>query len=618
MGLSFLERLSQGPILCDGAMGTMLYARGIPYERCFDELNLWVPDLVRGIHLDYIRAGAEIIETNSFGANVVKLAEHGLGDRVREINRKAVEIARQAREVAGRPVFIAGSVGPLGKPLAPLGTIKPAEARAAFQEQVEALCEAGADLLILETFYDLEEMCQAVKAARAVCQLPIVAQMTFTEEGVTLTGNTPAEIVSTLEELRVDVIGANCSVGSQPMLAVMKQMLALSHTPLSAQPNAGFPAFAQGRYVYTSSPEYMAEHARQMVELGVRVIGGCCGTTPQHIARMKEALQGVRPAPPQRISVTLAREERQPSPPPPPPLTPLAQKLGRKFVITVEVDPPRSFDARKVLDGATMLKEVGVDAIDVADSPRAQARMSALVLSALIQRHAGIETILHLATRHRNLVALHSQLIGAHALGLRNIFVVMGDLPHIGDYPDATAVSDITASGLIQLINNFNRGVDLTGKPLEEPTSFVVGCALDLGAEDLDREIRVLKRKVQAGARFALTQPVYDPATVERFLTRLGDEFPIPVIMGVLPLRSGRHAEFLHNEVPGIVIPEPVRERVGKAGKAAPQVGIELAVELIEAVKDSVAGVYFMPPFERYEVVPEIMAGLGLPEAEAA
>jgi len=472
-------------------------------------------------------------------------------------------------------------------------------------------------VLILETFYDLEEMCQAVTAARAVCQLPLIAQMTFTEEGLTLTGNTPAEIVSTLEELRVDVIGANCSVGSQPMLAVMEQMLALSHTPLSAQPNAGFPAFAQGRYVYTSSPEYMAEHARRLVELGVRVIGGCCGTTPRHIARMKEALEGVRPAPPQRVSVTFAREKREPVPPPPPPTTLLAQKLGRKFVITVEVDPPRSFDARKVLDSATMLKEAGVDAIDVADSPRAQARMSALALSALIQRHAGIETILHLATRHRNLVALHSELIGAHALGLRNIFVVMGDLPHIGDYPNATAISDISASGLIRLITNFNRGIGLTGKPLEEPTSFVVGCALDLGAEDLDREIRVLKRKAQAGARFALTQPVYDPATVKGFLARLGGEFPIPVIMGVLPLRSERHAEFLHNEVPGIIIPEPVRRRIRQAGKGAPQVGIELAVELIEALKDKVAGVYFMPPFERYEVVPQIMAGLSLPLAEA-
>jgi methionine synthase I (cobalamin-dependent)/5,10-methylenetetrahydrofolate reductase len=591
-------------------MGTMLYGHGIPYERCFDELNLSAPDLVRSIHLDYVQAGAEIIETNSFGANVVKLAEHKLESKVREINHAAVQIARQARDTAGRTVFIAGSVGPLGRSLAPVGNISPAQAQAYFRQQIEALAEAGVDLIMLETIYDLSEMCAAVQAARTVCDLPVVAQMTFTEDGTTLVGNKPAEIISSLEELRVDVIGANCSVGPQPMLHVIEQMLALSHTPISAQPNAGFPAFAQGRYVYTSSPDYMAERARRMVEMGVRIVGGCCGTTPEHIAAIRQALAGVTPIEPQRISVSIARHERQPPPPPAKEVTPLAQKLGRKFVVTVEVDPPKGFDATEILRGATLLREAGVDAIDVADSPRAQARMSALALSALIQRHAGIEVILHVATRHRNLIALHSELTGAHALGVRNVFVVMGDLPHIGDYPAATAVADITPSGLIELLHNFNQGIGISGQPLDEPTAFLVGCAVNFGAENLDRELRVFEKKVAAGAQFALTQPVYDPATVERSLARLGGQFPIPIILGVLPLRSQRHAEFLHNEVPGIVIPDDVMARMRDPAKKPTEEGVRLAQELLLAVQDKVAGAYFMPPFGKYEIVPQVLEGL--------
>ncbi|MFQ5860758.1 MAG: bifunctional homocysteine S-methyltransferase/methylenetetrahydrofolate reductase [Dehalococcoidia bacterium] len=611
---SFLERLERGPVLGDGAVGTQLYARGgVTFDRCFDELNLSQPELVREIHLDYIRAGAEVIETNTFGANRFQLAAYGLATKVREINRQGVLLAREARNLGGRQVWIAGALGPLGKLLAPVGPLSAAHAREAFQEQAQSLMEAGVDLLILETFSDLREMREAVLAVQEMSDLPLIAQMTFTEDGTTAAGDSPAEIVRTLEELKVPVIGANCSVGSHLMLRVMEEMAQVSHTPLSAQPNAGFPAYVRGRFFYLSSPEYMAEHARRMVELGVSLVGGCCGTTPKHTAAMGEGLQGL-PRPPSRVAAGTAVLRERETPPPPPSAaerpTRLAAKLGREFVVTVEVNPPKGFDISDSLVGLDRLNESGLlDAVNVADSSRAQARMSALATCSLIQNRLGMETILHLATRHRNLVALHSELLGAHALGVRNIFAVMGDLPRIGDYPDATAVSDITASGLIRLVKSFNQGIGLTGRPLERPTSFFVGCALNMGADDLDRELRVLERKLEAGADFILTQPVYSPEVVERCWRRLGG-FPVPVIMGVLPLRSSRHAEFLHNEVPGISVPEEVRQRMREAGDRSAEVGMALTLELVESVRDKVAGVYCIPPFERYEVVLEVLEGL--------
>ncbi len=611
MSEGFVQRLKRGPVLCDGAMGTQLYDRGVSFDRCLDELNLSNPELVKSIHLDYIRAGAEVIETNTFGANRVRLATHGLEERVAELNEAGVRIAQEARQLTGQRIWVAGSVGPLGRPLAPLGAVTTAQARQAFAEQVSALAGAGVDLIILETMSDLRELREAVMAAREACDLPIVAQMSFAEDGRTHSGDTPQDIVRALEALGVQVIGANCSVGSEHMLRVVEEMARHTGLPLSAQPNAGFPTFQNGRFLYRSSPEYMAQHARRMVEAGALLVGGCCGTTPAHIAAIRDAIAGVRPA---RLSPATPRRPRAaaraPEPAPPPEPTGLARKLGHKFVVTVEVDPPRGFNVSPILEDLAVLKASGmVDVVDVADNPRAQSHMSALAMCTLIQGRMGMETVLHLALRHRNLVALHSELLGAHALGVRNIFVVMGDLPRTGDYPDATAISDITASGMMKLIKAFNSGVDLAGKPIEQATSFFVGCAFNLTARDMDRELRALEKKLEAGADFILTQPVYDAEAVERARQRLGG-FPVPVLLGVLPLRSLRHAEFLHNEVPGIVVPEAVRERLRLAGDRAAEVGTQLCQELLASVHDRVAGAYFIPPFGRYDVVLGVLEGV--------
>ena len=613
MSEGFIERLRRSPVLCDGAIGTQLYERGgVTFDRCLDELNLSNPELVKSIHLDYIRAGAEIIETNTFGANRMRLTSHGLEERGAEINEAAVQMAREARRLTGQRIWIAGSVGPLGRPLAPPGLITPAQARLVFREQIQVLVNAGVDLLILETFGDLREMREAVIAAREVCSLPIIAQMTFTQEGRTPAGDTPLEIVHALEELGVQVIGANCSVGSEHMLRVVEEMAKVADVPLSAQPNAGFPTYQGGRFFYRSSPEYTAQNARRVVEAGVAVIGGCCGTTPEHIAAIRDALQGVQPARVKSSSATVVSRPSRASPAAPTiEPTGLSRKLGHKFVVTVEVDPPKGFDVSTTLEALLELKASGlVDAIEVADNPRAQSRMSALAMGTLIQSRLGMETTLHLALRHRNLVALQSELLGAHALGVRNVFVVMGDPPSTGDYPDATAISDITPSGMIRLIKAFNAGVDLTGKPIEQATSFFVGCAFNLGAKDMDRELKNLERKVKAGADFILTQPVYTPEAVEQAHLRLGG-FPAPLLLGILPLRGHRHAEFLHNEVPGMVIPQGVRDRMRLAGDRAAQVGIELSQELLRHLRDKVAGAYFMPPFGRYDTVVQVLEGMG-------
>ncbi len=608
----FIERLRGGPVLCDGAMGTQLYERGgVTFDRCLDELNLSNPELVKSVHLDYIRAGAELIETNTFGANRPRLAAHGLEDRVTEINEAAVQLAREARRLTGQRIWIAGSVSSLGRFLSPLGPVTPTQAQQVFREQIEALAKAGADLLILETFTDLREMREAILAAKEVCNLPIIAQMTFTEEGKTPAGDMPADIVQALEALEIQVIGANCSVGSEYMLQVVEQMTRIAKIPVSAQPNAGFPTYQGGRFLYRSAPEYMAQHARRMVEAGVTVLGGCCGTTPEHIAAIRDALQGIRLTHAGRSSVAVVKRPRSTTPPAPAvEPTGLSCKLGRKFMVTVEVDPPKGFDVSSALEALSELKASGlVDAINVADNPRAQGRMSALAMCTLIQSRLGMETILHLALRHRNLVALHSELLGAHALGVRNIFAVMGDLPRTGDYPDATSISDITTSGMIKLIKAFNSGVDLTGRPIEQATSFLVGCALNLGAADMDKELRTLDRKLKAGADFILTQPVYTAEAVEKARQRQGG-FPAPLLIGILPLRSHRHAEFLHNEVPGMVIPAEIRERMRLAGDHAAEVGIELCQELLRDVHGRVGGAYFLPPFGRYDTVLRVLEGV--------
>ncbi|MDR7433907.1 MAG: bifunctional homocysteine S-methyltransferase/methylenetetrahydrofolate reductase [Armatimonadota bacterium] len=597
----FLERLEQGPILCDGAMGTMLYSRGVPFDQCFDALNLTRRDLVQGIHLEYIQAGAEIIETNTFGANRIKLGQHGLEKSVRDINFWGAKIAKEARDIAGRSVFIAGSVGPLGKPLAPFGLVSPEEAREIFQEQIEALVEGGVDLLILETFFDLRELEQAVRVAKETCDLPIIAQMTFNEEGRTIMGNTPEEVVAVLDALGADVIGANCSTGPQPVYAVMLEMLKVSRKPLSAQPNAGYPARIEGRFIYPSTPAYMADYARRMVQAGVRVIGACCGTTPEHIAAIREAIQDLRPPEIRPVIVPQpVREEKTPPPVARP--TELSRKLGRQFVISVEIDPPKGLDPTKDLQGARLLKEKGVDVINVGDSPMARVRMSALAMCYLIQEHVGMETIIHFTTRDRNILGLQADLIGAHAMGVRNILALTGDPPRIGDYPGATAVYDVDSIGLIRILSHLKRGTDLAGKPIGQPASFFVGCALDLNPQVRDRELPRLEQKIEAGADFIMTQFIFEPEPLLDFLEKVGKP-PIPMMVGILPLQSYRQAEFLANEVPGIVIPAWVRERMRQAGNRGREEGLALAEELLKAIMDKVEGVYLMPSFGRYEVV---------------
>lgn len=599
----FLTRLEQGVLLADGAMGTELYARGVPFDQCFDELNLSAPDLVRGIHLDYIESGAELIETNTFGANPFKLAGHSLADRLAEINRAGARIGREAVDISGRTVFVAGSMGPIGRPVAPLGTVTPEEVRQAYAEQASALVAGGVDVLILETFTDLPELIEAVRGVRTAVEVPLIAQMTFTQEGKTLLGHGPREIVDALERLNVEVIGANCSVGSQGILEVIQQMAAAAKKArLCAMPNAGFPAYVGGRYMYVSTPEYMAEHARRMVALGVRLLGGCCGTTPAHIAKMREALR--KPAAePASVGLHAPVVELEPMARPAAPSS-LAQKLGRTFVVTVEVDPPRGVHDRREMDACRRLRDAGVDAIDVADNPMARLRMSPWAMSSRIQSEVGLETILHFTTRDRNLIRLQSDLLAVHALGIRNILVLRGDPPQMGDYPNATAVSDVKPSGLVKLIKEFNRGRDVAGNSIGAPTAFSIGVALNLSAPDLDREARVLERKITAGADFICTMPVYEPEALERFERIIG-RLPIPVLIGVLPLASHRHAEFLHNELPGLSIPDRVRNRL-RDGADGREEGLRIAEELIATLRRRIAGIYLIPSFGRYEGVIEL------------
>jgi methionine synthase I (cobalamin-dependent)/5,10-methylenetetrahydrofolate reductase len=627
---SFLDRLARGPILCDGAMGTQLYARGAAFESCFEALNLARPELVSDIHRAYLAAGAEIIETNTFGANRYKLAEHNLADQVVEINSAGVRLARQAVESAGRTAFVAASVGPLGVRLAPTGPLDAKEAFDAFHEQMTALCEAGADVLILETFGDLIEIQTAIRAARSLCDLPIIAQMTFTVDGRTPLGHAPDVVARALAELGVTVIGANCSVGPSRILPVIEAMRAALESPdltglqnlsglkpyLSAQPNAGWPESASGRIMYPATPEYLGDYARRFVMAGATIVGGCCGTTPDHIRAMRLTLNALMLAPggarPPRISVVAPRPpDEKPLAPEPP--TELAHRLETgQFVVSIEMSPPNGFDVGGVLSNALMLKQEGADVVNIADSPRARMRMSPWAVAHLVQTEVGIESVLHFPTRGRNLLRIQGDLLAAHALHVRNLFVVMGDPPSIGDYPEATDNYDVVPSGLVKLIkHNFNRGLDGAGASIGRPCSFTVGAALDLGTQDVAREIKTLRKKVEAGADFALTQPVFDPAIAREFLmryTELYGPLKLPVLVGILPLASSRHAEFLHNEVPGITLTDAVRDRMRLAGVQGRREGIQIAQEILMQVKEFAAGVYLMPAFGRFDTAAEVFS----------
>jgi methionine synthase I (cobalamin-dependent)/5,10-methylenetetrahydrofolate reductase len=609
MSNTFLERLNAGPVVCDGAMGTLLHARGISFGHCFDELNVSNPDLVRQVHLDYIAAGADLIETNTFGANRIRLAGHGFESRVREINLEGAKLARDAREIAGTDVLVAGAIGPTGRPLAPIGALSPEEARAAFQEQAGALLEGGVDLFIVETMRSIEEAREAVAAVRGICDLPIVAQMAFTEEGKTFSGATPGETVRDLEALGVDVVGANCAIGPHDMELVVSGLLATAGVPVSVQPNAGRPQLVGGRFVYVTDPAYFADYAKEFVEAGVRIVGGCCGTTPAHIAAIAEAVRDLTGR--ERKPIVVVREpepepEKEPAAEPP---SRFGRKLGKQFAISVELDPPRGTNPEKLIEGARMLHEHEVDAVNIADSPMARVRMSCIAVASLIQRQVGIEIILHYTCRDRNLMGMQSDLLGAHALGIRNILAITGDPPRVGDYPNATAVYDVDAIGLVQILSALNGGADQAGNTIGKPTNFLIGVAANPTAEDLAWEIGRLEQKVAGGARFAFTQPLYELDSVREFRKRT-EHIPIPIFLGLLPLHSHRHAEFLHNEVPGIVIPERTRERMRLAGDQGRKEGARACRELLLEARELVPGAYIMPSFGRYEMALEVIEGV--------
>jgi homocysteine S-methyltransferase len=611
----FLDLLDQSPspLLSDGAMGTMLNARGVSFEECFDALNLNRPGLVAEVHREYIEAGADIIQTNTFGANRYKLSAHGLQDKVQEINRAGVELARRVVLAAFKDVLVAGDVGPLGVRLAPFGRVQPEQAHQAFAEQIAALAQAGADLLILETFSDLMELKEAIAAARQVCDLPIIASMTFTRDDRSLLGDAPARVAQVLAESGADLIGVNCSGGPAQIWRILRQMRqAAPQARFSAMPNAGWPEQVGGRIMYPANPEYFGEYALAFCEAGARVVGGCCGTTPAHIAAMRQALnslpQGCGPAVSELTMPAEVEEALEQAAQP----SPLAQKLAQgKFVVSVEMDPPRGLSTHKLLAGASLLTEAGADVINVADSPMARMRMSPWAVCDLLQRQVGVDTTLHFPTRGRNLLRVQGDLLAAHALGIRNVFVVMGDPTAIGDYPDAMDDYDLVPSGLIKLIKqNFNLGLDHAGVDIGQPTSFFVGCALNLCPQDIEQEIKNLRRKVNAGADFVLTQPVFDPQAAEAFLKRYADQhgpLELPILVGVLPLYSARHTAFLHNEVPGISISEATQERIRRAGANAPWEGVRVALELIEQMKPWAQGIYLMPQFGRYDLAAEIV-----------
>ena len=611
----FLRQLAERPMLADGAMGTMLYARGVPFDQCFDALNVIQPAVVEGIHRDYVAGGAELIETNTFGANRFKLAAHGLEGHVDEVNRAGAVLARRAADAAPRRVYVAGSMGPTGRALAPLGPLTGSEVRTAYAGQAQALAAGGADVLILETFTDLAELAEALRGARAAIDLPIIAQVTFTQEGKTLLGHAPGTIARALADFGADVIGANCSVGPHGILETIRLMAsAAPGVPLSAMPNAGFPAYVGGRWIYYSSPAYMAEFARRMVELGVRLIGGCCGTTPEHIAAMRAALDTSpsdwRPQPLPSFGEGNGRWGRVPARSEPEggeTTTPsrLAQKLGRTFVVTAEVAPPHGAYDRRELDACRVLRDAGVDAIDVADNPMARLRMSPWAMCSRIASEVGLETVLHFTTRDRSLVRLQSDLLAVHALGVRNILVLRGDLPQMGDYPTA-AGSPVKPSGFVKLIKQFNSGRDVAGNSIGVPTAFTVGVALNLSAPDLDKEARILERKIEAGADFICTMPVYEPDALDRFARVMG-RIPVPVLVGVLPLVSARHAEFLGNELPGFAIPGWVHEQIRGAGARSREVGLQISLDLISAIRPATAGVYLIPSFGRFDGVVELI-----------
>jgi methionine synthase / methylenetetrahydrofolate reductase(NADPH) len=602
---SFLERLAQGAVVADGGTGALLSA-AVPRLRCPEEANLKAPEAVIGVHVGFIRAGAELIEANTFGANRRKLSAQFLDERLEEIVERGVKLAREAREIAGVPVLVGGSIGPLGDLEHSVGAD---DAYDVFHEQAGFLEGRGVDLFLVETFFDLGELETAIRAVRDVSSLPIVAQLTFDEDAQTLAGVTAREAIERLQQLDVAAVGANCGLGPQAALAALSEMAEHANgVPLSAQPNVGLPSRSGGRLVYpNATPDYFAEFAAQARRLGAGIVGGCCGTTPAQIAALHAAVQEGR-----QPRVPLVAVEREVAPGPLPVHGPsrLETKLeAGEWVVSVELDPPKGTNMEAMLAVAGRLQaSTAVDVVDLNDNPMARARLSALMAAVAIERAVGIETIPHVTPRDASVMGLQSQLLGAHAEGVRNILAVTGDPPHVGDYPGSSGVYDVDAIGLVSLLGRLNGGEDYSGKAIDAPTSFYVGVAVNPSADELDREVERFQRKVEAGARFAMTQALFDIAYLDRFLERLGGESPIPLLVGIWPLSSYQLAFRLHNEVPGITIPAAVQERLAAAGSDARALGFELARRLLEESRSRAAGIYVIPPFKEPDAALELLS----------
>jgi homocysteine S-methyltransferase len=599
-------------MVADGAMGTMLYSRGVFINRCFDELNLSAPDMVRQIHQEYVKAGAEILETNTFGASRPRLSAFGCADRLKEINQAGVRLAREASKDTA---FVAGAVGPLGVRIEPLGPTSFAEAREAFREQIDALLEAGVDLLIFETFGNLDELREAISAARdaAGSEMPVIAQVTIDDFGHLPGGTDTETFTREINSWPVDVLGLNCSVGPKATLETIERMLEFTTKPLSAMPNAGLPMRVEGRNIYLCSPEYMAQYARRLLWAGVKIVGGCCGTTPEHIKLIRSETRSLQPLQ-KKLSVTVEAPQVKAHALKPVPMAEKSKVGARlaagQFVTFVEILPPRGVDATREIAGAKLCKDHGIDAINVPDGPRASARMSAQVTCQLIQEQAGIEAVNHFCCRDRNILGIQSELLGTHKVGVRNLICITGDPPRMGLYPDATAVFDVDAIGLVNIVRNLNHGLDIGGNPMGSQTALLIGVGANPGALNMDEEIRRFEWKVEAGAEYVVTQPVFDLDLLEGFLKRI-EHVKIPVLCGVWPLTSYRNAEFMVNEL-RVPVPEEFMERMRRVDDAekARAEGVAIAREMVSRISRMVQGVQLSAPFGRYQMAVDVAAAI--------
>jgi len=644
----FRERLGRGPLLADGGMGTLLFSRGVPQRTCLDELATTRPHLIGAIHREYLEAGADLIETATFGANRLRLEAHGLADRAHAFNRRAAQVAREARDVSGRDALVGGSIGPLGAATRELASHDEEAVRAIFREQIEGLLEGGVDLFVIESFWDLGHLRMAVDEAQRAADLPILAEMTFGEELVAADGTTPEAAAAALTEAGVDAMGVNCGAGPFACLEAVERMGRVAGTiARSVMPNAGLPQRIEGRFVYAAEPAYFGTLVPKALATGAGIVGGCCGTTPDHIAAMRAALDVIGASDERRGRVR-ARALARPEPAAPsnaaanassptaaptlgtrdltvgeaPPATRLATALAEsRFVVSVEIDPPRSIRIDRTLDAARLLRDAGADLVNVSDSAMARVRMGCMAVAFGIQHDLDLERLVHFTTRDRNLMALESELLGAHALGVRNILALTGDPPRIGDYPTHTGVWDVDSIGLIEILSRLNRGEDGAGSPIGQRAGFTIACALDPAAADGATEWDRLERKLGAGGHLVMTQPLFSIEQVEAMDSearrRFGsDGFPVPVLLGILPLQSARHAEFLHHEVPGITIPDGARAAMAAAGDRGAEVGLETALALLEQARGLVAGTYIMPSFGRYEQAAELTRRIRAHEAQ--